>query len=87
MPDSFASHTSSLNSPASSADPITPADGGTLPRSTRALYVGQGGDLRVRMVGGDIVTLGNVQGGAIYPIRIDRVYATGTTAGGLVGLS
>jgi hypothetical protein len=52
---------------------------------TRALYVGGGGDARVRMLGGAVVTLSNVPTGALIPIRVTQVLATGTSANGIVG--
>lgn len=35
------------------------------------------------MVSDEVVTFGNVQAGAICPIRLAQALATGTTAGGL----
>ena len=52
----------------------------------RALFVGQGGNLTVRMAGGQDVTFEAVSGGTILPVRVRRVYATGTTASALVAL-
>jgi hypothetical protein len=39
------------------------------------------------MVSGATVVFTGMQGGMIYPLRVARVLATGTTAAGLVGLS
>jgi poly(3-hydroxybutyrate) depolymerase len=86
MTDPFKSHARSLTSPPEHAVAILPDDAGTLDVVTRALYVGTAGDLRVRMAGGGAaVTLVNVAAGSLLPIRVDRVYATGTSAGGLLG--
>ena len=87
MPDAFADHAVGLTAPATRAEPITPDDAADLQRATRAFYVGQSGAVRLRTTGGDEVTLINLQGGVLYPIRAARVLATGTTASGLVGLS
>jgi hypothetical protein len=87
MPDDFANHDTGLTSPAQSATAILPSDSTDLPRATRALYVGQAGDLKVRMVSGEVILFAGVLAGALYPLRVDRVLATGTTASGLVGLS
>ena len=38
--------------------------------ATRALYVGGEGDLRVRMLGGGVVTFAGVQAGALLPLRV-----------------
>lgn len=85
MTDTFQSHARSLTSPPEHAVAIEPDDAGTLNVVTRALYVGAAGDLVVRMAGGGAVTLANVSAGSLLPIRVDRVFATGTTAGSLLG--
>lgn len=87
MSDAFADHAVGLTAPATRAETITPSDATDLARATRALYVGQSGAVRLRTTGGDEVTLANLQGGVLYPVRAARVLATGTTATGLVGLS
>lgn len=86
MTDTFQSHARSLTSPPENAVAIEPSDAGTLAVVTRALYVGSAGDLVVRMAGGNVVTLANVAAGSLLPIRVDRVLATGTSAGSLLGL-
>lgn len=86
MIDTFRNHGRSLTSPPGEAVAIVPDDGGDLACVTRAVYVGGGGDLRVRMQGGAEVTLAAVPAGAMLPLRVARVLATGTTATGLVGL-
>lgn len=87
MSDAFASHAVGLTAPATQAEIISPNDSADLARATRAIYVGQTGNLRVRTTFGDVVTLANMQGGILYPIRVDRVFLTGTTASDIVGLS
>jgi len=87
MQDPFADHSVGLTAPVARTEPIIPNDSADLSRATRALYIGQTGDVRFRTTAGDVVTLAGMQGGILYPIRIARVFATGTTATGLVGLS
>ncbi len=84
--DTFKKHTRSLTSPPEHAVAVEPADDADLAVATRALYVGVGGDLAVRMLDGGTVTLVGVQGGTMLPLRVDRVLATGTTAGAILGL-
>jgi hypothetical protein len=86
MSDRFASHTPSLTGPASSGFPITPDDALALPETTRALYVGIGGSLVVEMASGAVLTFAGVADGALLPLRVSRVRASGTTASGLIGL-
>ncbi len=70
------------------ATAITPADT-TIAETFHAIYVGSiggGANLAVRMVNGQTVTLVGVVAGTIYPIAVDRVMSTNTTASSLVGL-
>lgn len=86
MADIFEDHTLGLTSPAVSGASVVPNDSLPLTQVTRALYVGTGGDLAVELSSGMQVTLNAVSGGAIQPLRVRRVLATGTTAGGIVAL-
>lgn len=73
--------------PAKRAEAITPDDANDIVTVTRALYVGSAGDVRVDMADGSDVTFSSVPSGTVLPLRVRRVYATGTTASGIVGLS
>ena len=75
-----------LTSPASDAQAIVPNDVQQLEIVSRALYVGQTGDISVEMLGGQIVNFANVQGGTVLAVRARRVRTTGTTAAGIVAL-
>ncbi len=86
MIDSFRRHGRSLTSPPEEAAAIAPDDGQDLACPTRAVYVGGDGDLRVRMLGGAEVTFAAVSGGSLLPLRVVRVFATGTNARNLVAL-
>lgn len=86
MTDTFSKHSRSLTSPPEEAAAIVPDDAYPLGHVSRAIFVGTGGDLRVRMLKGGVVTLANVPGGAFLPLRVSQVYATGTSATHLVGL-
>lgn len=86
MTDDFSTHSETLTAPAASAETITPSDAQDLAFVTRALYVGQGGDLAVELKSGDTAVLRNMQASVIYPLRVVRVLATGTTATDIVGL-
>lgn len=80
-----------LESPVVNGFAITPSDSDDLNRYSRYVYVGTAGDLKVALVGQDadqtnvVVTLTGLAKG-FYPLRIRRVYATGTTATNLVAL-
>ena len=86
MSDPFASLTPGLTSPATTAEAVDPSDATPLATPTRSIYVAGGGDLRVTMLSGAVVTFTGVLGGAIYPLRVKQVLATGTTATGIVAL-
>ena len=84
MTDIFANHARSLTSPPEHAIAIEPAPR-DLAHVTRALYVGIGGDVVVRMLGGGIVTLAGVPSGTLLPLRVDRVLPA-STADAILGL-
>lgn len=50
------------------------------------LYIGTGGDIKVTMVGTQIVTFFNVPNGSFLPIQVKKVFATDTTASDILGL-
>jgi hypothetical protein len=84
--DTFRSFGRSLITPPEDAAAIEPSDSEALPHVTRALYVGGGGSVRLRVLGGGEVTLAGLAAGSLVPIRVVQVFATGTTATALVGL-
>jgi hypothetical protein len=64
---------------------VTPTDALLIP-ATRALYVGTGGTLVVRMAEDDATaTFTNVAAG-IFPVQVVEVLSTGTTASGILAL-
>lgn len=87
MADDFENFARALSSPVTVGETIVPSDTTDLAHVTRCLFVGQGGTAVVIMADGGTVTLENLQDGAVYPLRVSRVLAAGTTAGSLVGLS
>lgn len=73
-------------SPAVNAFAVTPNDSTDLATATRGIYAGGAGDLKVTTLGGDTVTFVGLAAGVIHPIRVARVFATGTTATNIVGV-
>ncbi len=66
---------------------ITPSDTDDLAFPITALYAEVGGDVRVMTVGGDDVIIPGIGTGVqLAGLMITRVFATDTTATGLVGL-
>lgn len=85
--DAFHSHARSPGDPARGAQGVTPGDGADLTPYAKALYLGQGGDLRITPAGGGAaVTLKNHPAGYVA-VQVRRVWATGTTAAHIVALS
>jgi hypothetical protein len=75
----------SVTAPAAGAFAITTSDTGNF--YATALYVGTGGDVKVDTEADDsAVTFTGVPSGSVLPVRVKRVYATGTTASNIVGL-
>ena len=86
MPDEWKKMTGGLESQARHAAAVTPDDGADLEPHARGLYVGAAGDVSVTTIGGDSVTFQGVPAGAVLPVLVARVSATGTTASGIVAL-
>lgn len=86
MADFFDSYTPGLDSPPASATAIVPSDGADLTRATRAINVASAGVVRVTTVNGDEAQV-YVAAGIAFPLRARRIWATGTDATGIVGLS
>lgn len=84
MTNDFGRFSRDPTGPAMYAGDVTPADDTDLSVVTRSLWVGIAGDLTVTMWGGQQVTFANASG--LLPIQVARVWATGTTATGIVAL-
>lgn len=65
---------------------VTPNDGVDLAHTTRGLYVGVSGDVKVTTNNGDTVVFTGMAAGVIHPIGVKRVWATLTTATNIVGV-
>jgi hypothetical protein len=86
MTDPFKSYARSLTAPPEHGAAIVPDDAAGLSHVTWAIYVGGGGDLALRLLGGEAITLADVPAGTLIPLRAIQVFAAGTTATALVGL-
>lgn len=87
MPDRFEQQTG-LTAPGLNAFDAYAAksDSVDLAINTRAIYVGTAGDVKVNMVGGGTVTFKNVPAGSLLPIRVQRLWSTGTAVTDCIGL-
>lgn len=86
MSDVFANLATGLESPATYIQSVTPNDSTDLPRAGRALNVAATGSVRLTTVDGTTDTV-YVAAGVAFPVRARRIWATGTTATGIVVLS
>lgn len=75
-----------LTAPAEGMFDIIPDDNADLELITRGIYIGSLGNLHVRMIDGTEGTYGDLAAGIIHPMRVVRVFATGTTAADIRGL-
>lgn len=73
---------------------ILPADGALVSPSdtvdltkVSSLFVGTGGNIKVDMVSGATLTFYNIPDGCFLPIKVKRVYLTGTTASNILRLN
>lgn len=83
--DKFASYPDTPALPASSASEILPDDSADLAYVCTGLNVATPGAVRVTTKSGDVVDV-FVEAGSVFPLRVRRVWATGTTATGIRGL-
>ncbi|MEO9576785.1 MAG: hypothetical protein ABJ263_15100 [Tateyamaria sp.] len=84
--DLFEGYTPGLESPATRFEQIVPDDANDISFLTRAIAVDAAGYVQVVTAGGDTGRV-FVAAGIPFPIRVRQVFATGTTAGGIVGLA
>lgn len=84
--DQFKDFPATLTSPATNAVAVLPNDSTPMANISRAIYIGQTGDVSLEMQSGQIVTFQNVQGGSILALRTLKIRQTGTTASGIVAL-
>lgn len=73
-------------SPITHAAEVAPSDAEELAYVTRALYVGDGGSVKVTMQDSGVVTFVAVPTGTTLPIRVKKVFDTGTDADSIVAL-
>lgn len=72
-----------LSSPVKGAFVVTPNDSNDLSEVTISLYIGTAGNVKLTMQDNSVVTYTNLIAGR-HPLRVKRVWATGTTATGII---
>lgn len=90
MPDPFSSYADNAAAPARHAVAVTPSDTIDLLDTPKGLYIGTGGDVTLVAADAPAGNTGTVfrglPSGALLPVRVRRVLASGTTAADLVAL-
>ena len=77
---------SSMTGPACASATVSPNDSTDLAIVTRAIYVGADGNLKVTLLDGSTPTFLLLKAGTMLPLRVARVWATGTTSSGIIAL-
>jgi len=86
--DLFAAAADSPMAPAERCFTVSPSDSLALPIATKALFVGTGGDVKLRSVNSsEDVVFRNLPDAAVIDVRVSAVRATGTTASDIVALA
>jgi hypothetical protein len=85
MAEIFSGTAGGLESFATGGFAITPSDTVDMTKTARGIYVGAGGDVKIKTWDGSVITLVGCPQGAVIPYFVSRVYATGTTATSLIG--
>lgn len=86
--DNFQTLNDTTGAPSRAPFAVTPNDSAELSIIPKALYVGTGGTVILRGVGGAAdVTFKNVANGQVLDVRAQYVRATGTTAADIVALA
>lgn len=83
--DNFKRRLPNLESPGTNGEQVQPSVKEELDRVSRALYIGNGGDVKVEMRGEEI-TFVNVADSTLLPIRVSKVFDSGTTATDIVAI-
>jgi hypothetical protein len=83
--DRYATFARSPALPATSVVEVAPDDAADLPEISLALNVATPGTVRVTTLDGDTVDV-QIAAGVAFPLRVARVWATGTTATGIRAL-
>jgi len=63
--------------------PVTPDDDLEFQETTRVLYVGTTGNIKLQMINGDVILRAFEQG--YHPLAVKKVFSTGTTASNIWG--
>jgi hypothetical protein len=77
--------TSMISDPVPNASTVSPSDSVDLSSISTAIYIGTTGNLKVTMMNAEVVTFMSLPIG-FHPIRVRRVWSTGTTASNIIAV-
>lgn len=83
--DKFASDPNTLSTPATEVAEIVPSDTTDIAHITKALNAATAGTVRITTERGAVTDI-FLAAGVVFPLRVRRVWATGTSATGLRAL-
>lgn len=63
---------------------ITPNDSNKLPRTSRFIFVGGGGNMKITTSGGDTLTINSIANSTLLPLEVAQIHSLSTTATSLV---
>lgn len=84
MEDKFKNKYANIDSPVENMFAVTPSDSVDLAYASRGIYVGVSGDVQLKTINDDVITLVGLAAGVWHPIRARRIYSTSTTATDIV---
>jgi len=84
--DDYVTQATGLDSPLAHLALVTPNDTVDLTDVSRVIYIAAAGTLKVTTEGGETVTIasGTLNVGVPHKLRVSRIFATGTTATGIM---
>ena len=84
--DSFSNQKTYTSDPLTSAVVVSPSDSADLSYTTRAVYIGTTGNMKVTMQDSGTVLFTGIPAGTTLPIRVSRIWSTTTTASTILAL-
>lgn len=75
-----------VTAPAQGSVTVSTSDTAVISPMCKGLYVGVGGNVKIRMPDGSTPTYTGMLVGVLYPFQFDMVFATGTSASSIVGV-
>jgi hypothetical protein len=82
----MSSHKNGMTYSCDHAAVVTKSDTAKLPRTSRFLFIGGAGNLRVTTAAGDTLTINSIANSTVLPLEVTQVHSLSTTATSLVAM-